>query len=337
MKRSWHGRAGIRSFVLVLALASMPLVPGAQEAGTELSVWRIPGLGEAAECYFSPDGKTLIGNARLAGDRAHQVYTFNIDGTDVRRINDKGEDACSFFFPDGRRLLWTSTRDHADLPKGNYSDPNNYPQGAELYTSNRDGTDVTRLTNNLHYDAEATVSPDGRWVLFTRQVDGKLDLYRMRPDGTGEFQITHTPDWQEGGSGYLPDSETILYRAWTIDAQKQRGMPMTVFTIRHDGTGLTQITDEPGTNWAPYPAPDGKHFAFVKLLPGGNFELFLMNLETKQQRRLTYHQGFDGFPAFSPDGRLLAFGSNRDAKPGERTLFMYLMDVSSLNLGPARR
>jgi Tol biopolymer transport system component len=279
----------------------------------------------------------MIGNAKLEGDDGHRVYTFGIDGKNVRRINDRGADACSFFFPDGKRLLWTSTRDNLDMPKGNYSDTTDYPQGAELYTSNPDGSDVRRLTTNRYYEAETTVSPDGRWILFARQVEGRLDLYRMRPDGTGEVQITKTPDWQEGGAVYLPDSETIIFRAWKIQDQGQRGMPMTIFTIKHDGTGLRQITDEPGTNWAPYPAPDGKHFAFVKLLPRGNFEIFMMNMDTKAQRRLTYHDAFDGFPAISPDGKLLGFGSGRDAKPGERKLFMHLMDISSLNVGPARR
>ena len=258
----------------------------------------------------------------------------SLDGGEIRRINDIGADACSFYFPSGDRLIWTSTKDHLDMPAGNYSDPLDYPQGAELYTSALDGSDVVRLTDNEVYEAEVSISPDGEWVLFTRQIDGKLDLWRMRPDGTEELQITHTPEWQEGGSFYMPDSETILYRAWKIEDQGQRGMPMTIFTIKHDGTDHRQITDEPGTNWAPHPAPDGKHFAFVKFLPPGNFEVFLMNLETKEQRRLTYDDGFDGFPAFSPDGKTLAFASSRDVPKGERKLYTYTMDVSSLGLGP---
>jgi TolB protein len=321
--------------VLLVAQATPP--PQESPAGQELAVTKIPIAGQAAEGYFSPDSRSMICNARLEGDKEYQVYTFRLDGTQVRRINDKGVDACSFYYPDGRKLIWTSTRDNLDMPPGNYSDVNAYPQGAELYTSDLEGGHVVRMTSNTVYDAEVTVSPDGGWILFSRQVDGKIDLYRMRPDGSGLFQITHTPDWQEGGAQWMPDGRSILYRAWKIQDQAQRGMPMTIFTIKPDGTGLTQITHEAGTNWAPFPAPDGRHFVFVKLLPPRNFEIFMMDMVSGEQRRLTFNDAFDGFPAISPDGRWLGFSSSRGAKPGERSMFMYLMDISGLHVGPAGR
>ncbi len=308
----------------------------AEEPSPELPVRRIPGLEEAAELYFSPDGQSLVGNAKLAGDRVHHVYTVSLDGSAIRRINGEGADACSYYFPDGSHLVWTSTRDHPDLPQGSFSDPNDYPQGAELYASRLDGTERKRLTTNPVYDAEVSVSPDGRWILFTRQTDGKLDLWRMDADGRGERQITRTEEWQEGGAFYLPDSRTILYRAWKRSDQGQRGMPMTIFTIRDDGEETRAVTSDPGVNWSPHPAPDGRHFVFVKMLPPHNFEIFLGDLETKTEKRLTFFDGFDGFPALSPDGRTLAFASGRDAKPGERKLYTHTMDVSSLGLGPKR-
>jgi TolB protein len=306
-------------------------------AGQELPITKIPIPGEAAEGYFSPDSKSMICNAKMADDKEYQVYTFDLDGTHVRRINDRGMDACSFFYPDGKRLIWTSTRDLLEMPAGSYSNANDYPQGAELYTSDLDGGHVARMTNNKVYDAEVTVSPDGQWILFARQVEGRLDLYRMRPDGTGLFQITNTPDWQEGGAQWMPDGKRIIYRAWKIQDQGQRGMPMQVFTVTPDGSRVTQITSEAGTNWAPFPAPDGRHFVFVKFLPPGNFEVFMMDLVSGQQQRLTFNDAFDGFPAISPDGHWMGFSSSRGAKPGERRMFMYLMDISSLRVGPAGR
>ncbi len=302
----------------------------------ERPVQRIPNLGEAAEFYFSSDGKRLVGNAKMDGDTTHHVYTVGLDGSGLRRINDRGADACSFYFPDGERLVWTSTRDHPDLPPGSFSDPTDYPRGAELYVSRLDGTEVKRLTNNTVYEAEVSVSPDGEWILFTRQSEGRLDLWRMKADGSGERRVTDTPEWQEGGAFYMPDGETILYRAWKTENQAARGMPMTLFTIKHDGTGRRQVTADPGTNWSPHPAPDGRHFVYVKMLPPRNFEIFLMDLETREETRLTFFEGFDGFPALSPDGQTLAFASSRDAKPGERKLYTYTMDVSSLDLGKKR-
>ena len=302
--------------------------------GAELPVARVAHEGEAAEAYFSPDGRRLIGNAKREGDATHQVYTMNVDGSDMVRVNDRGADACSYYFPDGKRIVWTSTRDRLDLPPGNYSRPRDYPQGAELYTSNPDGSDVVRLTDNELYEAEVSVSPDGQWLLFGRQTEGRMELWRMRPDGSDELQITDTPDWQEGGAFYMPDSETILYRAWRIEDEEQRGMPMTIYTIRHDGTDRRQITDDPGTNWAPYPAPDADHFAFVRVLPPHNFEIYMMSLATGEQTRLTYNDSFDGFPSISPDGSTLAFASSRDAAEGARSLFLYTMDISSLGVGP---
>ncbi|KAB2852468.1 MAG: hypothetical protein F9K42_02905, partial [Ignavibacterium sp.] len=238
---------GKTTMLILFTVFSLTFVLNAQseeknEGDKEFKVWKIPNIPNGAEFYFSPDGQSLIGNAKFEDDSSHQVYTLKIDGTDIKRINSIGEDACSFYFPDGKKLIWTSTRDNIDLPKGNWSNPKDYPTGAELYTSDLDGGNVVRLTNNQYYDAEVSVSPDGKKILFARQIDGKCDLWKMNSDGTGEHQITFTDDWQEGGAFYLNDNETILYRAWLRENEGQRGTPMTIFTIKDDGTNLKQLT-----------------------------------------------------------------------------------------------
>jgi Tol biopolymer transport system component len=326
----------IVSFILMILITSQigAQTDSIKQEAKEFRVWKVPNVSNGAEFYFSPDGKSMIGNAKFEEDSSHQVYTLKIDGTDIKRINAIGEDACSYYFPDGEKLIWTSTRDNLDLPKGEWSDARNYPKGAELYTSDLDGGSIVRLTNNKYYDAEVSVSPDGKKILFTRQIDGKCDLWVMKADGTDEYQVTFTDEWQEGGSFYLNDSETIIYRAWERKNEGQRGMPMTIFTIKDEGTDLKQITHDEETNWAPHPAPDGEHFAFIRVLPPFNFEIYLMSMKTGEQIRLTYNDAFDGFPVISPDGKLLAFSSNRDEPKGVRKLSPYLMDISSLKLCP---
>jgi TolB protein len=325
--------------VLVLIIISFSFFACSQNEGTdadkneELKVWKIPNVDNGAEFYFSPDGKSMIGNAKFGDDSSHLVYTLDIDGTNIKKINSLGQDACSFYFPDGQKLIWTSTRDNLDLPKGDWSDARDYPTGAELYTSDLNGDNVVRLTNNEYYDAEVSVSPDGQKILFTRSIDGKCDLWVMNSDATNEHQVTFTEEWQEGGSFYLNDNETIIYRAWERKSEGQRGMPMTIFTIKDDGSELKQITHDEGTNWAPHPAEDGDHFAFIRVLPPMNFEIFIMSIKTGEQIRMTYSDSFDGFPVISPDGKTLAFSSNRDEPKGVRKLSPYLMDISSLHLG----
>ena len=300
----------------------------------ELPVVQVKNVANGAESYFSPDGKSLIFNGKMGDDSSHKVYTVNIDGSNLLRINSKGDDACSHFAPDGKTIIWTSTKDNTDMHPGNYSDSKDYPQGAELFISDLDGTNIKRITNNKNYDAEVGYRPDGKRILFSRQIDGKLDLWTMNVDGSDQTQITFTDDWQEGGAFYMPDGKTILYRAWQKGDEDKDNQDMQIFTINEDGSNNVQITKEKGTHWAPFPAPDGEHFAYVKVLPPHNFEIVLRSLKTGEEKQLTHKKGFDGFPSFSADGKTMSFSSSRANKKGVRSLKLFLMDVSSLNLGP---
>ncbi len=322
----------MKKYLALMALIATQNLSGGDEPFESKA---ISGLAPAAEAYFSPDSQSLIFNAKFNSDETYFVYTARTDGSDVRKINGWGADGCSFYFPAGDKIIWTSTRDFPSWP-GDYSDPDNYPQGSELYVSDLQGNNVQRMTNNTYYDAEVSVSPDGKHILFTRQMDGMLDLWIMNSDGTDERQLTFTPEWQEGGSFFMPDNDTIIFRAWKrSDQGRGGGLPMTLFTINKEGKSLTQLTSDPGTNWAPYPAPDGKHVAFVKLLPGHNYEIFLRNIETGEELQLTNSPSFDGFPAISPDGKWLAYSSSRNSPAGSHSLGLFLMDISSLNLGSA--
>jgi TolB protein len=309
----------------------------------ELPTWRIPNIPSAAEAYYAPDNYHVIAQTQdpegaHAATRSTGALTwiFSDDGKTKWRVNDRGQDLCSYFLPDGKRVVFTSTRDHTDFPLGNVSDERNYPQGTELYIADIDGGNRKRLTDNVHYDAEVSVSPDGQKLVFTRQIDGALDLYMMNIDGTGERKLTDTPDWQEGAPFFLPDSKTITTRAWSRAIYgTKRPTPMTIFTINVETGERIQRTHDDWMNWAPYPAPDGRHYVFVRPLLDNpsNWEIFLGDLEGGEPVRLTFNDSFDGFPSISPDGTKMLFA--RSEGPGFMSgLYTYVMDISSLNIGP---
>ena len=322
-------------------------------AGAELSThtgeppsWKIPNMPEAAESYYGPDSYHLIAQVRsplavksARGTAGFLTQTFTDDGKDIVQVNNKGWDACSFFFPDGKRLLWTSVKDNLDMPLGNWSDWRNYPQGSELYMSDRKGSNVVRLTNNKYYEAEITISPDGKWIVFGRMIKGNMDLWLMKSDGSGEHQLTFTEDDQEGAPYFLPDSETIIFRAWKASEYDQKPTPMTIYTIRRDGTGLTPRTFTHDMNWAPYPTPDGRHFLFVRAETPRNWEVYLGDMQGGAPQRMTFDEGFDGFPAISPDGRKMVWTTNRGSQGAGfmQGLQLHVMDVSSLHLGPKKK
>lgn len=320
----------------------------------ELPIYQVPNLPENGEAYYAPDGIHLIaqikdpdaqdpGPGKVGGSL---TYIFTDRGEDIRRINDHGMDACSYFSPDMKTLLWTSTRDHLkDMPAGNWSNDEDYPQGAEIYLSDPEGKNVRRLTNNKWYDAESTFSPDGKWIVFGRQINGNADLWRMKADGTEQTQLTFTKDWQEGEGYFLPDSKTVIFRAWKNSEKDKNAIldkkngthtqtAMNIFTLNAVGGDIDvqQRTFTNDTNWSPFPAPDGRHFLTVRILENNNWELFLGDLaDGSKMRRITFNGGWDGMGAFSPDGKKMVFTRS---KPGSWALYSYVMDMSSLNLGP---
>ena len=124
----------------------------------ELPSYVVPIEPFAAEAYWATDSKHLIAQTQDAdavpaarGGMGNLTYIFIEGGEKIWRINAKGQDGCSYFFPYQKRVVWTSTGDNMDMPPGDWSEPANYPRGAELYSSDLDGSNIQRLTNNKQW------------------------------------------------------------------------------------------------------------------------------------------------------------------------------------------
>jgi Tol biopolymer transport system component len=331
--------AGLGLIAARFGFAADPPAPSPADP-RELPSYMVPNVPASGEAYYAPDSRWLIAQTKdpqalknLRGGNGSLTYIFTDDGKEIRRINDRGQDGCSYFFPDGKRVAFTSTRDHLDLPVGNWSDENDYPRGAELYISDLNGKNLQRLTNNEYYEAEVSVSPDGKWIVFGRQIDGKMDLWVMKSDGTGEQRVTRTEDWQEGAPFFMPDSEQIIFRGWRKSQYgKIRPVPMTIFTIRRDGSDWRRHSFDDGMNWHPFPAPDGRHYVFIKAVTETDWEVFLGDLAGGAPRRLTFKGGFNGMAHFSPDGTKMNW-SRSTGKGFMSDIHVFVMDVTSLDVG----
>jgi Tol biopolymer transport system component len=299
--------------------------------------------GENAEAYFSSDGKQLIFQSKREPYKCDQIFTMNVDGSKVRRVsNGEGRTTCSYFLKNNKRIVFASTHGGAkECPP-----PVDYSKGYawaiyptyDLFTAKPDGSDLKPLTNTPGYDAEATVSPNGKSIIFTSMRNGDLDLYSMDADGKNVKRLT-TDLGYDGGAFFSPDNKQIIYRAYhpktpeQIARYKQKLaenlIEPTVFelwTMNADGTNKRQITRFGAASFAPFFHPDGKRVIFSSNLEnpkGRNFDLYLVNLDGTNLERITYGEQFDGFPMFSTDGRKLVFASNRNAaERGDTNVFI---------------
>jgi Tol biopolymer transport system component len=298
--------------------------------------------GENAEAYFSFDGRELVFQATPPGAGCDQQYVMGADGGAARLVSTgKGRVTCGYFFPDGSRILYSST--HASgpecPPKPDMSEGYVWAlYDYQLYTARPDGSDLRPLAPAPGaYTAEATVSADG-WIVFTSTRDGDLDLYKMRLDGSSLTRLTDTPGY-DGGAFFSADGRRIVYRASRpapgaeeedyrrlLARKLVRPGKLEIFTMDADGGDVRQVTRLGAASFAPFFHPDGRRVLFASNVGdprGRNFDVYMVNDDGTGLERITANETFDGFPMFSPDGRKLVFASNRNAsRPGETNVFI---------------
>ena len=304
--------------------------------------------GQNAEAYFSADGTKLIFQSSHGDVKCDQIFIMNIDGSDPHMVSTgKGRTTCSYFYPDGKKILFASTHlaspecpPRPDFSKGYVW---GVYAGYDIFTANPDGSDLKQLTNTPGYDAEATISIDGKKIVFTSLRNGDLDIYSMDADGKHVKQLTHELGY-DGGPYYSPDRKWIVYRAYHPLSEEEirdykellarnliRPTSLELWMMKADGSAKRQITKLGAASFGPSFLNDGKRIIFSSNYDPvthdkggeGNFELWLINSDGSNLQRVTYSDGFDGFPMFSPDGKKLVWASNRNAKaPHETNIFI---------------
>lgn len=348
-QRTQKARSRKRSLLALFSLCA--LWPGssliAQEAPKEPleDVTQLTtGFSRAGEGYFSPDMKWIIFQAVPPAQEHYQMYLARLhlmDGksaaidTPIRISPQNSRNTCGYFSPDGKSLIFASTagKEKPDDPTGGYQRQGrsyvwSFPSGMEIFrfddwqdaiTQAKAGgiVDLAKrpLTNNDVYDAEGSFSPDGKYICFTRGGGKDADIYIMKADGTGPIRITTAPGY-DGGPFFSPDGKRLVYRS---DRKSNDLLQVFVADLEFNPTGeITgagkehQLTNDNNVNWGPYWHPGGKHLIYATSAHGhANYELYLMRDDGSQKTRVTYKEGADVLPVFSPDGKYLMWTAKR--------------------------
>ena len=164
-------------------------------------------------------------------------------------------------------------------------------------------------------------------------------LVASRPDGSGK-RVIHD---LAGGADRYRGPDSAWGPSWSKDGRwlafivgppfASDAVDVDIWKIRSDGTGLVSLTPDSDANDAlPDFSPDGRRIVF-RSRRGGNADIYLMNADGGDVRRLTHHEATDTMPAFSSGGDRIAFTSLRD---GNFELYTVAIDDDG-RAGPPER
>ncbi|MFQ5525024.1 MAG: TolB family protein [Thermoanaerobaculia bacterium] len=299
----------------------------------------------AGEGYFSSDGKKLVFQSERSTDNPfYQIFLMDLETGETEPVSPgHGKTTCAFLRPGTGDVLFGSTHHDPESERLQRQELElrasgeerryawDYDAEMELWVRVTASGELIRLTHARGYDAEASYSPDGEWIVFasTRSAyEGDLseeeanlleinpsffgELYRIRSDGTGLERLTDAPGY-DGGPFFFPGGDRIVWRRFDRD-----GMLADIWTANPDGSDPRQITDFGAMSWAPYVHPSGDYVLFASNKLGfSNFEVFMVDVEgLREPVRVTYTDGFDGLPVPSPDGKSLVWTSSRHKGEG---------------------
>lgn len=198
----------------------------------------------------------------------------------------------------------------------------------EIMMMNSDGTDVQNISKNNADDMDPTWSPDGKQIVFASNLEDRLSmntqLYVMNADGSDLEQMTK----DVGSSRYpawSPDGKLIAYSYAASPTQAE------IYLMNPDGSELKRLTDGSSMNRSPAWSPDGKKIAYSsakwdeKQKKFINDDIYIMNADGSSQRKMTTSPADDYSPVWSPDGKKIAFTSERRGNAD-----IFIMNVSTI-------
>ena len=252
-----------------------------------------------------PSGRIMF--VRLDGDD-REVWVMNADGSDQQNVsNNPKPDDESDWSGDGKHIVFFSERD---------------PGGPYLFVMDADGSNAHRITGDQTGhpggDVSPKWSPDGRCIAFS---DGG-DLMVVNADGSNPQVVMASQPALEAepcraGSfvgGWSPDGQRLTYYAAVLRSGGSNSF--WVCAVDYDGSNVEVLVDKPvdGLHAEPAWSPDGRYIAF-RDDRDGNYDVWLLDMQTKEQINLTKNEAADIEPAWSPDGEWVVFGSMRDGSP----------------------
>lgn len=264
-----------------------------------------------------------------------QIYVKDFTGSTVKRVSPiHGQSGQAKFHPTRELLVFSSNhlapgitqRAKDEFKKRNSGKKRRYGASydphTDLFSVTSTGRRLRNLTRTFGYDGEASISPDGQWIIFSsnrhaysKRPDKKelaavakrgsstFDLYLMSFDGKTIKRLTTTPGY-DGGATFSPDGQKIV---WFHFPEKSHSSEL--YSMGLDGSNKKALTKTKVMAIDPVFHPSGDYIVYATSIHGyRNFELYAIDAAGKNEPlRVTNSRGYDGAPTFSADGTQLVW------------------------------
>lgn len=200
----------------------------------------------------------------------------------------------------------------------------------DIFLIQADGSGLTQLTDFHGVDADPAWSSDGQTIAFRSRRDGSSDIFVMDPDGSNPINLINDPEMSlddEFAPFWSPNGETLsLY----TDRYPPRGNCISGFhqiamLVAEDGNYQVDLFDTiPGEQYSSTWSPDGRYLIFSSSCGQSGFQLYRFDIQSGDTTSLTTESTSHTHPAWSHDGRFLAF-----AKYGDGNNEIFLLDLNT--------
>jgi TolB protein len=230
--------------------------------------------------------------------------------------------------PDGKQLVFQSNR------TGNN----------QIFIMNMDGSGLKQL-GDFPLGAETPVfSPDGQRIVFDVYVgEDNNDVFIIKSDGSGLKQLTESPGY-DGHPHWSADGKRIVFNSDRTSPDPNASWSdrwHEIFSMKADGSDVRQHSRCESVCTFGSVSPDSKKVLYRKVIQGAGFdwslgsiernsEIFIAEIDGSNEINLSNNAAFDGWPIWSPDGKRIAFASNRTGPANTGQIWLVNPDGSQL-------
>jgi len=253
-------------------------------------------------------GKIVFSSGK-AGD--YDIWSLDLAAKEIKQLTSGPYfNDCPRWSPDGKKVIFISNR--TGTP--------------EIWLMDEDGSNQARVTNTDFWHNTPDWSPDGKSIVFCANYDGNIDVYTMNIDGSGLNKIT---DYRgmDFTPRFSPNGKTIIFTS-------QRSGNDDIWTYDLETKEFKQLTTYKAKDFSPAFSPDGSLITFVcgEFAERGeeNLEVYLMDRDGQNRRRITRNLGIDRYVSWSPCGNFLIYTSAHPKSTAERLM---AMDIEKMKAG----